>query len=103
MWKLGEECFKKEELASCAKVIESMSTLFKRITHQLQKRGGHWSLSNFPDESRSFIVVGGGEKVSRGNSFDAFCCEGEQRDGATAEGGCVGKSSDAILLAIDDG
>ena len=47
--------------------------------------------------------MGGGEKVSRGNSFDAFYCEGEQRDGAPAEGGCVGKSSDAILLAIDDG
>ena len=46
--------------------------------------------------------MGGGEKGSRGNSFDAFCYEGKQRDGATAEGGCVGKSSD-ILLAIDDG
>lgn len=32
-----------------------------------------------------------------------FCYEGKQRDGATAEGGCVGKSSDIILLAIDDG
>ena len=47
--------------------------------------------------------MGGGEKASRGNSFDAFCYGGEWRAGATAEGGCVGKSSDAILLAIDDG
>ena len=47
--------------------------------------------------------MGGGEKRRRGNAFHSFCYEGERRNGAVAEGGCVGKSSVVNLFAIDDG